>query len=161
MVQANGPKCVLSGVKSFNRIWQFPTAWFVPPEKPIEIPHILVAEDDLDTRELVEMVLRRAEFRVTSTGDPYEVLELLASYRFDALLLDNWMPKLNGIELCRLIRSTNDDVVIVFCSGAVAESDKQAAFAAGAQAFIGKPFLPQELTATLSSALNITSLPNN
>jgi DNA-binding response OmpR family regulator len=69
--------------------------------------------------------------------------------------LDKWMPKLNGIELCRLIRSINEEVVIVLCSGAVAESDKQAAFAAGAQDFIGKPFLPQELTATLSSALNI------
>jgi CheY-like chemotaxis protein len=65
------------------------------------------------------------------------------------------MLRLSGIELCRLIRSINEDAVIVLCSGAVAESDKQAAFAAGAQGFIGKPFLPQELTATLSSALNI------
>jgi len=121
----------------------------------MEISHILVAEDDPDTRELMEMVLRRAGFQVTSTGDPYEVLELLATDSFDALLLDNWMPKLNGIELCRLIRSINDDVVIVFCSGAVAESDKQAAFGAGADGFIGKPFLPQDLTATLSSALDI------
>ena len=121
----------------------------------METSHILIAEDDPDTRELVEMVLRRAGFRVSSTGDPYEVLERLATDSVDALLLDYWMPKLNGIELCRLIRSTNHDIVIVFCSGSVADSDKQAAFAAGAQAFVGKPFLPQELTATLSSALNI------
>ena len=122
---------------------------------PMEIPHILVAEDDADTRELIELVLRRAGFQVTSTGDPYAVLELLATDSIDALLLDNWMPTLNGIELCRLIRSINNDVAIVFCSGAVAESDKRDAFAAGAQGFIGKPFLPQELTATLSCALNI------
>jgi len=121
----------------------------------MEIPHILVAEDDADTRELIELVLRRAGFQVTSTGDPYAVLELLATDSIDALLLDNWMPTLNGIELCRLIRSINSDVAIVFCSGAVAESDKRDAFAAGAQGFIGKPFLPQELTATLSCALNI------
>ena len=121
----------------------------------MEIPHILVAEDDSDTRELIEVVLRRAGFQVTSTGDPGEVLELLGADSFDALLLDNLMPKIDGIELCRLIRSMNEEVVIVFCSGAVAESDKQAAFAAGAQDFIGKPFLPQELTATLSSALNV------
>jgi len=121
----------------------------------MEIPHILVAEDDADTRELIELVLRRAGFQVTSTGDPYAVLELLATDSIDALLLDNWMPTLNGIELCRLIRSINNDVAIVFCSGAVAESDKRDAFAAGAQGFIGKPFLPQELTATLSCALNI------
>jgi CheY-like chemotaxis protein len=122
---------------------------------PMEIPHILVAEDDLDTRELIETVLGRAGFQVTSTDDPSEVLQLLASDRVDALLLDYWMPKLNGIELCRLIRSTNHDVVIVFCSGSVAESNKQAAFAAGAQGFIGKPFHPQDLTGGLSAALNI------
>ncbi len=121
----------------------------------METSHILIAEDDPDTRELMEMVLRGAGFRVTSTGDPYEVLERLATDSVDALLLDYWMPKLNGIELCRLIRFTNQDIVIVFCSGSVADCDKQAAFAAGAQAFIGKPFLPQELRATLSSALNI------
>ena len=121
----------------------------------MEIPHILVAEDDPDTGELMELVLHRAGFRVTLTGDPYEVLDLLATGSFDALLLDNWMPKLNGIELCRLIRSINENVLIVFCSGAVAESDKQAAFAAGAQGFVGKPFQPQELTATLNAALNM------
>jgi CheY-like chemotaxis protein len=104
---------------------------------------------------LMEMVLRRAGFRVTSTGDPYEVLELLATDSVDALLLDYWMPKLNGIELCRLIRSINHDVVSVFCSGSVADSDKQAAFAAGAQRFVGKPFQPQELIAALSAALNV------
>jgi CheY-like chemotaxis protein len=34
------------------------------------------------------------------TGDPAEVMPLLVTHRFDALLLDNWMPKINGIELC-------------------------------------------------------------
>jgi len=121
----------------------------------MERPHIVVADDDPDTRELMELILRRAGFRVTSTGDPYEVLKLLASDRIDAFLLDKWMPKLNAGSNQSAEFNTNEDVVVVLCSGAVAESDKQAAFAAGAQGFIGKPFLPQELTATLSSALNI------
>src|SRR5215217_6144434 len=59
----------------------------------MEIPHILVAEDDPDTGELMELVLHRAGFRVTLTGDPYKVLDLLATGSFDSLLLDNWMPK--------------------------------------------------------------------
>ena len=62
-------------------------------------PHILVAEDDADTRELVQLLLGNAGFRVSVTGDPAEVMELLVTARFDALLLDNWMPKINGIEL--------------------------------------------------------------
>jgi DNA-binding response OmpR family regulator len=63
--------------------------------------HILFAEDDPDTRELIHLVLRRAGFRVSATGSPAEVLTLAATERFDALLLDNWMPELTGFELCR------------------------------------------------------------
>jgi CheY-like chemotaxis protein len=121
----------------------------------MEMPHILVAEDDPDTRELVEIVLRRADFRVTVTDDPFMVVELLATCRFDALLLDNLMPKMNGIELCRVIRSVNQEILIFFCSGAVAESDKEAAFAAGAQGYITKPFEPHKLAGILRDALAI------
>jgi len=52
-------------------------------------PHILVAEDDADTRELVQLLLRQAGFRVSMTGDPAAVMQLLVTARFDALLLDN------------------------------------------------------------------------
>jgi len=121
----------------------------------IEMPHILVADDDPDTRELVEIVLRRADFDVTVTDDPCTVVELLATGRFDALLLDNRMPKMNGIELCRVIRSVNEEIVIFFCSGAVTESDKEAAFAAGAHGYITKPFETHELAGILSAALAI------
>ena len=118
-------------------------------------PHILVAEDDADTRELVHLILQDAGFRVSVTGDPYEVIDLLASNCYDGLLLDNWMPALSGVELCRKIRSFDQTIPILFCSGAVAEADKKIAFSAGAQGYIGKPFDPGELAATLRAALNI------
>jgi DNA-binding response OmpR family regulator len=82
-------------------------------------------------------------------------MQLLAANCFDALLLDNWMPNLNGIELCRLIRCFDSTIPIFFCSGTVTETDKQAAFSAGAQGYLAKPFDPDELTATLRAALNI------
>lgn len=67
-------------------------------------PHILFAEDDLDTRELMQFILPNAGFRVSATGDSSEVLRLVGTHSFDALLLDNWMPEITGIELCRQIR---------------------------------------------------------
>ena len=115
-------------------------------------PHILFAEDDQDTREVVQLFLRREGFRVSVTGDSSEVLNLLASDHFDALLLDNWMPKVNGIELCQLIRSLDQNIPILFCSGACTDADKEAALAAGAQGYLPQPF--DELTATLRAALN-------
>lgn len=119
----------------------------------MEILHILVADDDADTRELIELVLRRAGFRVSVTDDSSQVLNVLGKDRFDALLLDNYMAKINGIELCRLVRSMNSSIPIVICSGAVADSDKNAALAAGAQGYIAKPFAPHELSETLNAVL--------
>ncbi len=119
----------------------------------MKMPNILVAEDDPDTRELLDIVLRGADFRVIVTDDPTKVLELPSTDSFDAVLLDNLMPKINGIELCRVIRSLNETIVIVFCSGAVGEGDQKAAYDAGAQGYITKPFEPNELTSILSSIL--------
>ena len=86
------------------------------------------------------------------------MIALLAANRYDALLLDNWMPQLSGVELCRQIRSFDQTIPILFCSGAVAEADKRTAFSAGAQGYIGKPFDPDELTATLRKALKISEV---
>ena len=58
------------------------------------------------------------------TGNPAEVLQLLITARFGALLVDNWMPKINGTELCRMIRFHDQKLPIFFCSGAVMEGNK-------------------------------------
>jgi CheY-like chemotaxis protein len=88
-------------------------------------------------------------------GDSAEVMQLLVTARFDALLVDNWMPKSNGTELCRMIQSLDQKLPIFFCSGAVTEGDKKAAFDAGAQGYFGKPFDTEEHTTTLRAAVNI------
>ena len=88
-------------------------------------------------------------------GDSAEVMPLLLTARFGAVLLDNRMPKINGIGLRQLIRSLDKKLPIFFCSGAVTEGDKKAAFDAGAQGYFGKPFDPEELTTTLRAAMNI------
>ena len=72
-------------------------------------------------------------------GDSAEVMQLLLTARFDAVLLDNWMPKINGIELCRLLRSRDQKLPIFFCAGAVTEGNKKAAFDAGAQGYLESP----------------------
>jgi len=54
-------------------------------------------------------ILRHGSFRVSITDDPAEVLQLPLTAHFDALLPDNWMPKINAIELCRLIRSRESE----------------------------------------------------
>jgi DNA-binding response OmpR family regulator len=121
----------------------------------MKIAHVVIAEDDPDTRELLDLVLRRAGFRVSVTDDAFQLLSVLAADQVDVLLLDYQMPNMSGIELCGVIRSFNREVPIFFCSGAVTESDKKAAFAAGAQGYITKPFDADVLSATLKAALKV------
>jgi DNA-binding LytR/AlgR family response regulator len=69
-------------------------------------------------------------------GDSAEVMQPLLTARVGAVLLDNWMPKINGIELRRLIRSLDKKLPIFFCFGAVTEGDKKAAFDAVLKAIL-------------------------
>ena len=116
-------------------------------------PHVLFAEDDADTRELVQVLLTVAGFRVSVTSNPTEALHLAANKHFDALLLDNWMQDVTGVELCRRIRSFDQLTPILFCSGAVAEGDIKEATLAGAQGYISKPFDPDDLVRALRAAI--------
>lgn len=67
-------------------------------------PHILFADDDCDIRELVQFQLQAAGFRVSTADNGTDVLRLVRTEHFDALLLDYWMTEVTGIELCRQIR---------------------------------------------------------
>ncbi len=82
-------------------------------------------------------------------------MQLLATDCFDVLLLDNWMPKLAGSEVCRLVRSLDQKLPIFFCSGAATDADKKSALTAGTQGYLVKPFDPEDLIESLRAALNI------
>jgi CheY-like chemotaxis protein len=116
-------------------------------------PHILFADDDSDIRELVQLQLEFAGFRVSTTDNGADVLRLVTTERFDALLLDYWMQEETGIELCRQIRTFDRNTPILICSGAILETDKEAAVLAGAQGYVRKPFNSKDLIRALRSSL--------
>ena len=117
-------------------------------------PHILFADDQADIRELVQLILEAGGFRVTTTDNYTEVLELITAERFDAVLLDYWMPSGTGIELCRQIRTFDQSIPILICSGAFTRADREAAAVAGAQGYLGKPFSSSDLMQALSAAVS-------
>lgn len=116
-------------------------------------PHILFVDDDPDIREMVQALLRAAGFRVSIADNAGDVLQLTATERFDAVLLDYWMPQFTGLELCRQIRSFDQNTPILICSGAVSAADKNAAVLAGAQGYVGKPFKSKDLIGVLHSVI--------
>jgi DNA-binding response OmpR family regulator len=116
-------------------------------------PHILFADDDSDIRELVQIQLSAAGFRVSTADNGADVLRLVTTERFDALILDYWMAEVTGIELCRQIRTFDQSTPILICSGAVTEADKEAATLAGAQGYVAKPFNARDLIQALRLCL--------
>lgn len=108
---------------------------------------ILCTEDDVDTRELITLVLKHNNFEVVTTETPALALEIARTFSFDLYLIDNWMPRMSGTELCHELRSFDSATPILFYSGAGYEKDKDAAYASGAQGYLVKPVDNDELVA--------------
>jgi len=108
---------------------------------------IVVADDDDDILDLVALTLERSGHVVHRARDGEEALELVKRERPDVAVLDVSMPKLDGLELTRLLRGDPDTsaVRIVLLTALVQESDVSDGLAAGAHDYVRKPFSPQEL----------------
>jgi DNA-binding response OmpR family regulator len=116
---------------------------------------VLVVDDDADIRELVTFKLEQAGYMVQAAADGQLGLDAALANPPDLILLDLMMPKLSGIEVCRLLRehaATADTPVILFTAKAQ-EADVQRGFSAGADDYIVKPFSPRELIARVQAVL--------
>jgi DNA-binding response OmpR family regulator len=121
-------------------------------------PHILYVEDDSDTREMMRLFLESAGFKITVVEHPGVALQFFNEERYDAVLLDNWMLEMTGIDLCRKIREVDKSTPIIFCSAAAAKSDADEALSAGAQHYLTKPLDPEDLIRTLRLSMKTTEM---
>jgi CheY-like chemotaxis protein len=107
--------------------------------KPGSGRRILVADDGLITRKMLERKLSGLGFEVVCAGDGSQALEQVFAVQPDAVITDLHMPKLNGLELCRAIRDSArfpSMVVIVTSARDLTELERQQAEAAGADRFV-------------------------
>jgi DNA-binding response OmpR family regulator len=109
---------------------------------------ILLVEDHDDAWEIVELTL--AECKLTFARNFDDGLRLARQGYFDIYILGNWLPDGSGIGLCRVIREFDPHTPILFCSAANCERDIEDALRAGAQDYLIKPFIPDELMQAVS-----------
>ena len=109
------------------------------------VPHILYTDDHADTRELVSFVLTSANCKVTLADTEDKALLLARTNQFDLYLIDNWIAGGSGIGLCKKLKEFDPVTPVLFYSGAAYDSDKQEAFASGAQGYLTKPVDNDEL----------------
>jgi len=108
---------------------------------------ILCTEDDGDTRDLITIVFSHYDCEVVTSESPAQAIELARAERFDLYLLDNWMPRISGNELCEKLRLFDTETPILFYSGAAYPKDIAEGYASGAQGYLVKPANNDELVA--------------
>lgn len=120
---------------------------------------ILIVEDDPAIREMVGMALTRAGYDMLEAGSALEARQIIASRKPDLILLDWMLPGISGFEFARQLHSNNAQPPppVIMLTARDQESDKIAAFEAGADDYVSKPFSVSELLARIKAVLRRTA----
>ena len=112
---------------------------------------VLCVEDDLDTQEMMRVMLTVWGYGVEVAGTGAEALQVIQKTRVTAMLLDNSLPDCTGIQLCGRVRQFDQRLPIIFLSGSAHQEEQQLAIDCGANAFVSKPFVMEELLDLLNT----------
>lgn len=113
---------------------------------------VLVVEDDPNALQLVKLYLQHDGHRVFTATDGEEGLRIAQKENPDLVVLDLMLPKLDGLSVCRTLRSESN-VPIVMLTARVEEEDRLEGLNLGADDYITKPFSPRELAARVRAVL--------
>jgi twitching motility two-component system response regulator PilH len=116
---------------------------------------VLVVEDSVTQREMIEDLLKGSGLKVNTANDGVEALEKMEGNYPDIVVMDIVMPRMNGYELCRRIKTDpkTERIPVVMCSSKGEEFDRYWGMKQGADAYIAKPFQPQELVGKIRQLL--------
>ncbi|PGC20697.1 DNA-binding response regulator [Bacillus pseudomycoides] len=117
--------------------------------KPITI---LIADDDIEIAELIEIHLKKEGYQVVKATDGEEAIQVIQSQVIDLVVLDIMMPKMDGYEVTRQIRAKHH-MPIIFLSAKTSDFDKVTGLVLGADDYMTKPFTPIELVARVNAQL--------
>ena len=117
---------------------------------------ILVADDDVDIRELVEFKLTTLGHDVVAVADGAAAVEACRAERPDLVVLDVMMPGVSGLDAIRSIRADPAlaDLPVILLTARAQESDVETGFDSGADDYITKPFSPRELASRVQALLS-------
>jgi DNA-binding response OmpR family regulator len=121
-------------------------------------PLVAVVDDDADTRKLIAASLKQVDLRVEGFPDAVEFLRFAETTIPDLVLLDIMMPDMDGLELCRILRSDDRtaSLPILFLTARASVVDRVIGLEIGADDYLPKPFSPRELTARVRALLRRT-----
>lgn len=122
---------------------------------------ILIVEDDFDLSKIIKDFLTNENYNIKQAFKGNEALELVESFSPDLIILDIMLPEIDGIELCKQIRSNKNNIPIIIISAKSSDYDKVLALGVGADDYLTKPFSQIELVARVKSHLRRANDFNN
>ena len=120
---------------------------------------ILIADDELNQIELMKFNLEKNGFFVKSAFNGEQALDMIYEKKPNVLIADWMMPKMSGIELCKILRSNEDTKLlpIIMLSARSEDADKSLGLDTGADDYISKPFSPRELVSRVKALIRRTN----
>jgi len=118
----------------------------------VSFDRILIVEDEKEIAELLKDYLVEEHFEVIIASDGREAIHLYREYRPQLMILDIMLPKLDGMEVCRTIRSESS-IPIIMLSAKKSDVDKIVGLGIGADDYVVKPFSPGEIIARVKAQL--------
>ena len=125
---------------------------------------VLVAEDEASIREFIVINLQRSGYEVVEAENGEQALNEYSAFggEFDVVLLDIMMPVVDGLEVCKQLRSLSQNLGIIMLTAKTQEMDKVTGLLMGADDYVTKPFSPSELMARVDAVyrrveLNVNS----
>ncbi len=131
-----------------------------PGEDKDNIFSILIVDDDPVSRLLLEKILKKEGFKVCSAEDGVQALDIFKRQYIPIVLTDWMMPKMNGLELCRALRSIDSPgyIFIIIITAKDSKEDIVHGLEAGADDYVSKPFHHAELLARIRTGIRILEL---
>jgi two-component system response regulator MtrA len=125
------------------------------------VARIVVADDDVDIRDLVRFKLSTLGHEIITVADGSSAVEACRTTRPDLAVLDVMMPGLTGLEAVRELRSNPalKDIPVILLTARAQESDVQTGYDCGADDYITKPFSPKELASRVEALLSLVVEP--
>lgn len=120
---------------------------------PDERGLVVVVEDEANIAEILSLYLTREGFDVQTASDGISGLAMIESLHPVAALLDVGLPGIDGTEICRQLRSRNNQTPVLFCTARDDEIDRVLGLEMGADDYITKPFSPREVVARVKAVL--------
>lgn len=121
---------------------------------------IMVVEDDINTRKLMEAVLIQNGYEVILAKDGIDALEKMDNHHVDLIVLDLMMPRMDGYEFAKTLRQGNNNIPILMVTAKEAPADKKKGFIVGTDDYMVKPVDEEEMILRIAALLRRSQIVN-